>query len=171
MRAKLNLRPRLTMAEFAKNAGLPIVYLADRPPNFPGYLDSNDEPRFIAVNRDLPAYAQAFFIAGEVAFCAQQRRCNSIALDRPWKWAMLDAAPEELRDKLLAIDAEYRAQCFMLLFSTGDEFRAFIKADPKRLWSDAFTSNIVGYQLSKLWAKIWLRNFCRKLVFVAFPSS
>jgi hypothetical protein len=59
----------------------------------------------------------------------------------------------------------------MLFFTTGDEFRAFIKADPKRFWAHTFTDNIVGYHLSMLRAKLWFSKFCRKIAVVAFPAS
>lgn len=84
---------------------------------------------------------------------------------------MLDAAPSGLKEKISQMDIKDRAHCFMLFFATGNEFRAFIKADPKRIWSHAFTDNIVRYHLSMLRIKLWFGKFCRKIAFVAFPAS
>lgn len=171
LRVKLNLKPGYTMAEIAQAAGLPVVNLENRPANFEGYLDRHDAPRFIAVNPDLPAHQLAWFTARQIAYCAQKQRCNSLALNQPWKWEMLDAAPDDLKNKILALDAEYRAHWLMMAFSTGDEFRAFVRENPKRYWSHAFTPNVVAYHLSKLRIKAWLDSFFRKIAVVAFPIS
>jgi len=134
-------------------------------------LDWNPDPRFIAVNRDLPAHEQALFKARQIATCAQRRRCNSLALDRPWKWDMFDAASVALKQKISRMDIEYRAHWLMLFWATGDEFRAFVRANPKRFWSHMFTSNVVWCYLSVLRVKSWFSNFFRKIAIVAFPSS
>ena len=59
----------------------------------------------------------------------------------------------------------------MQWFTTGDEFRAFIKADPKRFWSHTFTDNVVRYHLSKLWLKLWVSKLCHKIAIVSRPLS
>jgi hypothetical protein len=171
-RVKLNLRPRFTMAEIAQNVGLTVQNLENQPADFEGFVDWCDKPRFIAVNRNLLAHKKAWFIARQIAFCAQQRRCNSVSLDRPWKWAMLDNANQKLRNKILLLDEENRAHFFMVFCSTGDEFRAYVREDPKKVfWTIPFADIIVSYHLSKLWVKNWFNNLYRKLVFGAFPSS
>jgi hypothetical protein len=171
LRKKYGIKNRYSMTEIAQKAGLPVEYLKNMPTTFEGFLDWHPDPRFIAVNHDLPAHEQAWFIARQIAVWAQQQRYNSLVLNRPWKWEMLDAAPEKLKQKISQLDIEYRAHWLMLFFATGDEFRAFIRANPKRFWSDAFTDNIVGYHLSMLRAKLWFSKFCRKIAVVAFPAS
>ena len=171
LRKKWGFKNKYTIAEIAQKAGLPVEYLKNRPANLAGYLDWHPTPRFIAVNPDLPPHEQAWFIAQQFAVWAQQQRYNSVALDRPWKWAILDAAPEPLRNKILQMDVEDRAHWLMLFWATGDEFRAFIKADSKRFWAHAFTGNNVGYHLSMLRAKLWFAKLFRKIATVAFPAS
>lgn len=171
LRKKWGIKNKYTITDIAQKAGLPVEYLKYRPANFAGYLDRHPDPRFIAVNRDLPAHEQALFIARQIAVRAQEQRYNSVALNRPWKWEMLDAAPEKLKQRICQLDIEYRAHWLMLFFATGDEFRAYIKANPKRFWSHLFTDNIIGYHLSMLRAKLWFSKFCRKIAIVAFPAS
>lgn len=171
IRKKLNLKPKFTMAEVAHRSGFPVEYLKNIPTTFEGFLDWHDDPRFIVVNRDLPAHDQAFFIARQLAVLAHEQRRNSLVLNRPWKWEMLDAAPEQLKNKICQLDVESRAHWFMLFWATGDEFRAFIKADTKRLWANSFNSNIVGYHLSKLRVKLWLAKIYRKIAIVELSAS
>jgi hypothetical protein len=171
LRKKYGIKNPYSMTEIAQQAGLPVKHLENAPSNYEGYMDWHDEPRFIAVNRALPAHERALFIARQLALRVHQRRFNSLAFNRPWKWVMLDAAPEKLKQEISQLDIEHRAHCLMLFFATGDEFRAFIKADPKRIWFHAFTDNIVGYHLSKLRIRLWFSKFCRKIAIVAFPAS
>ena len=171
LRKKWGIKNKYTITDLAQKAGLPVQYLKNRPVNFAGYLDWNPTPRFIAVNPDLPAHEQVWFIAQQIAVWAQQQRYDSLALDRPWKWEMLDAASANLKEKISQMDVEYRAYWLMLLFATGDEFRAFIKANPKRFWAHTFTDNIIGYHLSMLRAKLWISKLCCKIAIVAFPVS
>jgi hypothetical protein len=165
------IKNKCTITDIAQKSGLPVEYLEGRPANFAGYLDRNPNPRFIAVNGDLPAHEQAWVIAQQIAVWAQQQGFNSLALNRPWKWEMLAAAPAKLKQKIGQMDMEYRAHWLMLFFATGDEFRAFIKSNPKRFWAHTFTDNIIGYHLSKLRVKLWLAKFRRKIATVAFPAS
>jgi hypothetical protein len=171
LRKKWGIKNKYTITDIAQKSGLPVEYLKNMPANFAGFMDWHPDPRFIAVNRELPAHEQAWFIARQLAWRAHQQRYNSLALDRPWKWEMLDAAPEKLKQKISHMDIEDRAHWLMLFFATGDEFRAFIRADPKRFWSHTFTDNIVRYHLSKLRVKLWFTRLRRKIAIVAFPAS
>ena len=162
---------RLSLTEFAKDAGLEIVYFKNRPANFPGYLDKHEESRFIVVNLDSPVDERAWFIAQQVAFFAQRRGCISLALDSKWKWDMLAAAPEELKSKILAMDQELRAYGFMLLFSSREEYRPFVKKNRKRISKITLADNIVRFYLYRLWLKIWLAKLYRRLVFIQNPVS
>jgi hypothetical protein len=149
------------MFEVAQKADLPIEYLDGMPAQIDGWLDSHTTPRFISVNRNLPQHEQVFAIARELGFYAQQRLCNSLILDRPWKWEVLARAPEELRQKIRLLDAGHRAHWLMLFFATGDEFRAFVKKHPKKVLAIIFTDNIVGFHLYALRIKTWYRNVLR----------
>ena len=171
MRKKWGIKNRYSMAEIAHKSGLPVEYLKHRPVNYQGYIHWTGDPRFIAVNPDLPAHEQAWLIARQLALRAHQQKYNSFALDRPWKWAMLDAAPEKLKQKICQLDIEYRAHFLMLFFATGDEFRAYVKANPKLLWSHAFNDNIIAYHLSMLRAKLWFAKLRNKIAVVAFPAA
>ena len=171
LRKKWGIKNKYTIHDIAQGAGLPVEYLKGRPANFAGYLDRNPSPRFITVNGDLPAHEQAWVIAQQIAVWAQQQDFNSLALNRPWKWEMLDAAPEKLKQKISQLDMEYRAHWLMVFFATGDELRAFIKADKKRFWSHLFTDYLIGYHLSMLRVKMWFTKLHRKIAIVAFPAS
>ena len=168
---KIKIRRIHTLAEFAENAGLPVVDLVYRPENYPGYLDRFEEPRFIAVNRDLPVDEQAWFIANQIAFCAQQRGVDSLVLNRRWKRELLKTAPNELKEKILAMDQEYRAYWFMLFFASREEYRPFVRKNRKKISKITFTDNIVRFYLYKLWVKIWFAKLYRRLVFIGNPAS
>jgi len=171
LRKKWGIKHRYSIQDIAEKSGLPVQFLKNRPADFAGYMDWNPTPRFIAVNGDLPAHEQAWFIARQLAVWAQEERFDSLALDRPWKWQVLDAAPEQIRNEICRMDVDYRANWLMLFWATGDEFRAFIRANPKRFWSQFFTDNIVRYHLSKLRVKFWLANSFRKITVTLFPTA
>ena len=109
LRKKYGIKNKYTITEIAQKAGLPVEYLKNMPTTFEGFLDWHPAPRFIAVNRDLPAHEQAWVIARQIATWAHQQRYNSVALNRHWKWEMLDAAPEKLKQKISQLDIEHRA--------------------------------------------------------------
>jgi len=172
LRKKWGIKNKYTITDIAQKAGLPVQYLKNRPVNFAGYVDWFPNPRFIAVNPDLPAHEQALFIARQIAVRAQEQRYNSVALNRPWKWEMLDAAPEILKQKICQLDIEYRAHWLMLFFATGDEFRAYVRMNPQKVfWTIPGTDNIVWYHLSMLRAKLWFSKLRRRIAIIAFPAS
>ena len=59
LRTKWGIKNRHSIAEIAHKSGLPVEYLETAPRNFAGFMDWHDDPRFIAVNRELPAHEQA----------------------------------------------------------------------------------------------------------------
>lgn len=156
LRKKLNIRPKFTMPEVVHKSGLQVVYFDGVSPAFAGFLDPHDYPRYIAVNRNVPPEDQVFAVARELGYCAQDRRQNSLALDRPWKWRLFDDAPEEIQQKISELDAECRAQLFMMAFATGDQFRAFVKKYPKKYFWMSFHPNIVGFHLFVLRIRTWI---------------
>jgi len=83
-------------------AGVPLAieFTDGLPDKCDARLEQRDDPRAISVNRNLPQYQQVFGIGRECGFLLQQRGYNSLALDRPWKWKLLAAAPDGDRQKL-----------------------------------------------------------------------
>lgn len=156
LREKLKLRPQFTMFQAAQNAGVPVEYLAKVSTTFEGYLDTYDEPRFIAVNPNLPPEDQVFTVARELGYCAQRRRCNSLVLDRPWKWRLFESAPEEIRERISMLDAHHRAHWFMLAFATGDQYRAYYRKHRGSVFAGIFADTIVHFQLWKLRVQTWI---------------
>ena len=74
LRKKWGIKNPYTIADIAQKSGLPVEYLKNIPATYEGFLDWHPEPRFIAVNRDLPAQDQAWFIARQIATWAQQSK-------------------------------------------------------------------------------------------------
>jgi hypothetical protein len=63
----MNQRPQIPKIEdFPGYFGLKIEYRDDLPDNNAGFLDPDDEPQYIAINRNLPHCEQAFTIAHEL---------------------------------------------------------------------------------------------------------
>jgi hypothetical protein len=170
IRKKLNLKPKYSVVEVANQLGFTIVYPEFKPAGFTAFPLWNDSPA-IAVNSDLAAHEQALAIAAQLAYITQRLQCNSMVLDQPWKWEMLDAAPNDLRERICELDEKSRAHLIMLNHASGDEFRAYIKDDYRRLYRGSFYSNRVAFQLKKLQIKIVFVKFCRKLFFVGQHAS
>lgn len=124
-------------------------------------LDSEqrDDPRAISVNRNLPQYQQVFGIGRECGFLLQQRGYNSLALDRPWKWKLLAAAPDGDRQKLCHLDAEGRAFLFVCFYAKRDDFLAFAKSQPKKFFRLMFSNVIFIVHLSRLRLQTWIFKF------------
>jgi len=84
---------------------------------------------------------------------------------------MLDAAPEELREKICRMDEESRAHCIMLIHANRDEFRAYIKADYRRFYGGGFSPNVVAFHLFKLRVEIGLVKYLRKFLMAEQPTA
>ena len=85
---------------------------------------------------------------------------------------MLDAAPDGLQQKIVCqLDEEFRVHLIMLHHASGDEFRAYIKADYRRFYEGGFYPDIVAFHLKKLQFKIEFIKFCRKFVIAGQPTS
>ena len=159
IRARWRFKPQFTIFEIAHRTGLPIEYLDNMPVKFDAWLDPHETPRFISVNRNLSQDEKVFAVTRELGFYAQQQRRDSLILNRPWKWAMLDAAPEPLKHKISTLDAEFRGHWLMFYFATGDEFRAYVKRHPKKVLAIGFAGHVAGFHLYVLRIKMWVRNF------------
>jgi hypothetical protein len=79
-----------------------------------------------------PTRAQNIAPTSRLTFC----------LDRPWKRSTLDAVPADLKKEVIELDIDCRAHMLMLFFASGDEFRAFIRSNPKRLSSAGFNDGM-----------------------------
>jgi hypothetical protein len=141
------------------NVPLAIELSDDLPAKCDARLDPDDNPRYIKVNRNLPQYMQVFGIGRECGFLLQQRGYNSLVLNRPWKWKLLAAAPDEIRQKLFHLDAEGRASWFMIFNAKRDHFRAFRKNQPKKFFRMMFAEMIFTFHLSKLRLQTWIFKF------------
>ena len=154
--------PKLTIFDVAKNAGLQVENSAGLPAKCDAFLDPHEKPNFIAVNRDLPHSEKLYAIARELGRCWHHQKVHSIVLDRPWKWQALAEAPDETKEKICKLDSAARAQLLMLFCTTGDEFRAYIKHDPKR-FLPTFADNIAFFILLKIRINILLGRILRVL--------
>jgi hypothetical protein len=161
----MSIRSKYTIIDVANNTGLPVEFLEGMPAKYNGHLDMHDEPRFIGVNRDLPQCDQIYTIAREIGFYHQNRQCHSMVLNHPWKWGMLTIAPDQITQKVRQLDAESRAFCLLMLYSTRDDFRAFVKRHPKTVLVNIFSSNIVDFLLLKVRIKTWFFKFRRIFIF------
>ncbi len=69
----MNQRPIRTIFDLAGYYGLTVEFI-DLPAKNAGYLDPDDEPRYIALNRNLPHCEQVFTAAHELCHCISQHR-------------------------------------------------------------------------------------------------
>ena len=153
---------QLTMFDVARNAGLEVEHSAGLPAKCDAFLDPHDQPSFIAVNQDLPHSEKLYAIAREIGRCWHHQKAYSMVFDRPWKWHALAEAPDGIKEKICQLDSEARAQLLMLSCTTGDEFRAYIRRNPKRL-IPSFADNIVLIMLLKIRVNTLLGRIFRAL--------
>jgi hypothetical protein len=164
-RKKWGIKPICTLADVANKSGLNIEQLENMPAKYDGHLDPHDQPRFIAVKSDLAQWEQSLVIAREFGRYAQDRRWNSMMLDRPWKWEMLTIAPDDIKQMISKLDIDARAHLLMTLCATGDDFRAFCKRHPEIFYKPFYTDIVVLFHLSKLRIKTWLSRLFRQFAF------
>jgi hypothetical protein len=147
--------------EAAEFNGLAIEYWKDMGPKFDGRLDTtNEKPRFIGVNPDLPHQDQVYVIAREIARYAQLRQVNSPFLSCPTQWNLLATAPIETRDFILKVDLEIRTYWIMYWHAgKNDVFFGFYKRHPKKKSLVGYSQIISDYIFWKLRIEKFLSVF------------
>jgi hypothetical protein len=83
-------KPKFTVFDIAKDLGLTVEYSRELPDNCAGLLEKSDEPRFIFVNANHPAFEQHFTIAHEIAHYLihhnrPPRKYSNWFLDHQWR--------------------------------------------------------------------------------------
>jgi hypothetical protein len=151
--ARLNLGKKmfpLSLLDLPKQWNLTLEYLDGMPARLDGYLDHHQDPRFIAVNRALPAPELAYIVARELSRCGQSRRLNSFLLCSPKKWKLLEGAPSRTREQLCKLDLEGRTLMMMSLFAPSADNLGFIRLHPKKYLHMLFADNIADLLFLKL---------------------
>src|ERR1035437_10543850 len=144
IREGLKIVVQHSVYDAARHNGLAIEYPEGMPANYTGHLDTDDPPRFIAVNPELARLDQVRVIAREIARYGQLRQLNSPVIDRSWKWTLLANAPVRTREKICAIDIEVRAQWLLILFTSHDDFRALFKNHLTRFLFAGFAQHAIA---------------------------
>jgi hypothetical protein len=151
--ARLNLgklmRP-VSLQSVPQRWNLSLEYVDDISVKLDGYLDQDDEPRFIAINRQLPPPDQAYAIAREVGRYAQSRRVGSGLLISPKSWRLVENAPAQIKEQIYSLDLESRTLILMGLCASKAEYFGFIKLHRKKYWHMMFADSTAKYLLLKL---------------------
>ncbi len=150
LRAELKALFAHSIYEAAEFNGLAIEYPEGMPPKYTGRLDTDEKPRFIAVNPDLSEDERVYIIAREIGRYAQLRGCNSLFIDRPWKWNLLATAPAQTRDYIYALDVEVRAYWIMLWHANRTTLSAFPKRHPKTYYLASYPLAVSDFVFWKL---------------------
>lgn len=135
--------------------GLQIEYRDDLPANNAGYLDAQEEPQYIAVNRNLPHCEQAFTIAHELGHYLKhhnqpRRRFFPGVLDRKYQSQRVADVANRTRRSLYFIftkewEADLYAFCLLFNIGAGNDIKAYLERHPEkmRMCSVAFTVRFV----------------------------
>lgn len=130
--------------EFAGYLGLAIERVTGLPDHWAGMLDSRPDPRFIAVNANLPRCEQVFTIAHEIGHCIrdhqrQRRRFCHWLLDRE-----CTTRPGRLYVRLLRAlvarsfsretEANLIAVSIMVRLGLAADIRAYLDRHPEQAW-------------------------------------
>ena len=150
LRAELKALFAHSIYEAAEFNGLAIEYPEGMPPKYTGRLDTEDKPRFIAVNRDLPEDERVYIIAREIGRYAQLRGRNSLFVDRPWKWNLLATAPAQTRDFIHGIDVEVRAYWIMFWHADRNTLSSFPKRHPRTYYLASYPAAVSDFVFWKL---------------------
>jgi hypothetical protein len=161
-----NIRRQLTASfnhsiyDAAKFNGLAIEYWDGMPAHFNGRLDTTNEvPRFIAVNSDLPRREQTYVIAREIARFWQQRQSDSLVFNRPWKRELLATAPAETRSLIYRLDLEWRTYLIMYWHARKDDFFGFYNHN----WGKYSLISNASNTSEWIFFKLRVRNFFQRI--------
>lgn len=162
LRAELKALFAHSIYEAAEFNGLAIEYPEGMPLKYTGCLDTEDKPRFIAVNPNLPEDERVYIIAREIGRYAQLRGCNSLFIDRPWKWNLLAISPGQTRDFIYALDVEVRAYWIMFWHAKKNTLSAFPKRHPRTYYLASYPAAVSDF----IFWKLRIRNALSRI-----PSS
>jgi len=151
----MNQRPKRTIFDLTEYFDLRVELRYDLPANNGGYLDPHDDPKYIAVNRNLPPCEQTFTIAHELAHYLlhhnRQRPRHLVwvpdLVDRHCQSPRVSRITGLLRRctfKLFTIEWEADLYTLFLLFEIGavDDLQAYVKRHPERTRLFALVSTL-----------------------------
>jgi hypothetical protein len=151
---------------------LAIEYWEGMPAHYEGHLDTtNEQPRFIAVNKDLQIEDQVYAIAREIGRYNQLCGRNSPLICGPRQWNLLATAPTETRDFILSLDVEVRAYWIMFWHANKNTFCGIPKRHPKTYHLGSYASAISDYLFLKLRIRNLLFGILSTFRFVHVPHS
>ncbi len=149
-----------SMCGAAQFNALAIEYPSAMPANYDGHLDTDEPPRFIAVNPDLTEEHRDYIIAREIARFHQLCRRDSHIINSPRRWNLLATAPTKTRDSICRLDVEMRANSIMFWHATRSNLLSFPKRHPKTflliLAADGISNSI--------FLQLRLRNFLYRIL-------
>ncbi len=145
----MNQQPIRTIFDLAKFYGLNVEFL-DLPASNAGYLDPHDDPRYIAVNRNLPHSEQVFTVAHELCHYISdhkrpRRKYPNRLLNQQYQSRRAQLIVNFYRyilNKLLPPEreADMFAMSWLVQYGGGNNLREFIDRHPEKLWMCIFVT-------------------------------
>jgi Zn-dependent peptidase ImmA (M78 family) len=142
-------KPIHSIFDFAEFYGLRIEH-HDLPANNGGFLDRDNEPQFIAVNRNHPHYEQVFTIAHEICHFISdhkrpRRKFRNRLLDRQYQSPTAKSCARFVRrftGKVLPIEreADMFAMSWLVQREGGKVLMEFLRRHPEKQWLCIYVS-------------------------------
>ena len=139
----MNRKPIRSIYDFAEFYGLRIEY-HELPATNAGFLDPDDEPQFIAVNRNHPHCEQVFTIAHEIRHFISdhkrpRRKFRNRLLDRQYQSPTAKTCARYVRrftGKVLPIEreADMFAMSWLVQREGGKVLLEFLDRHPEKKW-------------------------------------
>ena len=148
------------MCGAAQFNALAIEYPSAMPANYDGHLDTDEPPRFIAVNPDLNEEHRDYIIAREIARFHQLCRRDSHIINSPRRWNLLATAPTEARDSICRLDVQMRAYNIMFWHATRSNFLSFPKRHPKTFLLILAADGISNF----IFLELYIRSFLYRVL-------
>jgi hypothetical protein len=140
----MNPHPIRTIFDLADYFGLRIEFRDDLPANNAGFLQSADEPQYIAVNRSQPYCEEVFTIAHELCHYFSDhkrphRKFRSRLLNGKYKSRGLKIYVASVRrwtNKILPreLEADMFAMSWLVQHEGGTVLKEFIDRHPEKTW-------------------------------------
>jgi|CXWL01.1.fsa_nt_gi hypothetical protein len=162
------VRRKITLFDIAQYFGLDIEYSSDLPAGVHGCLEPGEDPRFILINPNQPAFEQQFTIAHELAHLvlhhnSRRQHHHHWILTRKWRWSLLARFCRGIRlSKVVIINRECQADIWALclLIHLGDvsTLNIYLGRHPKKkIWYSLALLVCVYKAIPKLF-QIWLKR-------------